>query len=427
MSAEATDESHTGPADEPEMYGTESPKTIFGLARASGPAFLAGGLNIGSASVTNSVLLAAATGFMFGWVFIPAVLATYVATLVCVRITLVSRLDPINAIREHVSPALSVVNGVAILLVNFVFHLVNAVLAGLALNALFPVLSIRAWVVGALLMTAALALIPGKIRVANNILKYLIIALTIAYVISIFLVPVDWGGFFSGMFSFSLPSSQSEVLLFTAVLGSALAINVPVIQAYASRSSGFGTNTLKLSRFETGMTNLLLLIVQLAVLIVVASTLFPEGIQVTSALEAGAALEPVAGTFATTLFAAGLFGACITTLAVQTQVAGFVLSDLMKWERDIASKRFKTVQVVMLALAMLIPIFDLNPFQWVQWGAAFNSTFMPIGIATWWYMINKTKIMGRFRAGWGLNVFLGISMLIATAAAIRFWYVTIGG
>ncbi|MFV0254032.1 MAG: NRAMP family divalent metal transporter [Beutenbergiaceae bacterium] len=407
--------------------GLASPTTFRGLVAKSGPAFLAGGLNIGSATVTNSVLLAAATGFMFGWVFIPAVLATYVATVVCVRITLVSQLDPIDAMRRHVHPALAVINGVAILIVNLVFHTINVVLAGLALNALLPFLSIRWWMAGAILIAAALALLPGKIKVANNVLKYLIFALTLAYLLSLFVVPVDWGAFFTQTFTFTLPSDSAEVLLFTAVLGSALAVNVPTIQAYASRSSGYGTKTLKLMGFETGLTNMLLLVVQFAVLIVVASTLFPAGIQVTSALEAGAALEPLAGGFATQLFALGLFGACITTLAVQTQVAGYVVSDLLKWDRDIAAPRFKVVQAIMLAVALMVPILDLNPFQWTQWGAAFNSTFVPIVIATWWYLANRTKVMGRFRLNGWMNALVLIALVIATAAAVRFWYIQLVG
>ena len=112
---------------------------------------------------------------------------------------------------------------------------------------------------------------------------------------------------------------------------------------------------------------------------------------------------------------------------MQTQVNGYVVADLMGWERDIGSKRFKAVQVATLLVALTIPILGVDPFQWTAWGAAFNSTFMPIGVATWWYIANKTKIMGRFRAGWVMNVLIGIAMLIATTAAVRFWYVTLGG
>lgn len=407
--------------------GIESPRGFGRLLRKSGPAFLAGGLNIGAATVTNSVLLASATGFVFGWVFIPAVLATYAATLVCVRITAVAQRDPIDAIRTFVSPAVGVVNGVAIILVNLVFFAVNAVLAGAALNALIPAVPTRLWAGIAIVITAVLALLPGRIGVVSSMLKWLIIGLALAYLASLFVVPVDWLGFLQHTFTPTLPTSQAEVLLFTAVLGSALAINVPVAQAYASRASGYGPATLRLARFETGAANLILFFVQIAVLAVVASTLFPQGLEVTSALAAASALEPIAGPFATALFALGLLGACISTLIVQTQVTGYVTADLLGWDRDLGSRRFKTVQVVMLGAGLLIPLLNLDPFSWTPWGAAFNSTFMPIGIATWWYLANKTSIMGRYRAGVGLNILIGIAMLIATTAALRFWYVTLFG
>ena len=88
-------------------------------------------------------------------------------------------------------------------------------------------------------------------------------------------------------------------------------------------------------------------------------------------------------------------------------------------------KRFKLVQAVVLAVGISIPFFGWDPFVWVSWGAAFNSTFMPIGIATWWYLVNKKSLMGEHKAGALLNAGLAFSLLVAVAAAVRFWYVTI--
>src|SRR5918993_3531937 len=72
--------------------------------KESGPAWLAGGLNIGGASVTNAVILAAATGFIFGWVIIPAVLAIWAAGYACVKISVVAGRNPIAVMREQVHP-----------------------------------------------------------------------------------------------------------------------------------------------------------------------------------------------------------------------------------------------------------------------------------------------------------------------------------
>jgi manganese transport protein len=174
------------------------------------------------------------------------------------------------------------------------------------------------------------------------------------------------------------------------------------------------------------MINLLLMFTSFAVIIVVGSTLYAQGIEATSAATAAESLRPVTGDLSAYLFAFGLLGAVLTTAVVQTAVAGYVISDLAKWKPSITSGRFKAAQAAMLLVALSIPFLGWNPFTWVSWGAAFNSTFMPIGIATWWYLINKKSLMGEHRAGPWLNAGLALSLAIAIAAAVRFWYVTLG-
>jgi manganese transport protein len=392
--------------------------------KESGPAWLAGGLNIGGASVTNAVILAAATGFIFGWVIIPAVVAIWIATYACVKISVVSGLNPIAVMREHVHPVVGWANGLAILLVNLVFHTVQVVLGASALQVLFPGLGIRAYGIAFVGAAALMALLPRRSRVLERLLQFFLYLLALAYLVALFVVPIDWGGV-REMFTFTLPTDQNAVLLFTAVLGSALAINVPTIQGYGSIARGWGTDRLPLVRFETGMINLLLMFTSFAVIVVVGSTLYAQGIQATNAATAAESLRPVTGDFSAYLFAFGLLGAVLTTAAVQTAVAGYVTSDLAKWSPSISSGRFKAVQVAVLAVGLSIPFLGWDPFTWVSWGAAFNSTFMPIGIATWMYLINKRSLMGEYKAGPWLNAGLVLSLAIAIAAAVRFWYVTL--
>ena len=393
--------------------------------KESGPAWLAGGLNIGGASVTNAVILAAATGFVFGWVIIPAVVAIWIATYACVKISVVSGRNPIAVMRDEVHPAAAWANGIAILLVNLVFHTVQVVLGAAALQVLFPGLGVRAWGVAFVVVVALMALLPRRSRVLERMLQFFLYLLALAYLVALFIVPIDWGGV-GQMFSFTLPTNANAVLLFTAVLGSALAINVPTIQGYGSVARGWRAERLPLIRFETGMINLLLMFTSFAVIIVVGSTLYAQGIQAAGAAAAAESLRPVTGDFSAYLFAFGLLGAVLTTAVVQTAVAGYVTSDLAKWSTTLTSGRFKAVQAAVLAVGISIPFFGWDPFVWVSWGAAFNSTFMPIGIVTWWYLINKKSLMGEHRAGGWLNAGLAVALLIAIAAAVRFWYITLG-
>lgn len=387
---------------------------------------MAAGLNIGGATVTNSVLLAAATGFMFGWVFVFATFAIYMCTVACVKLTMVTGKNPITLMRENIHPAAAWVVGLAILLVNLVFHTIQVVLGGLVLNTLFPV-SQMFWGIVMVLLAGALALIPARAAtdIIQKMLKYMVYILSASFLVTLFFIDVDWGGFFRGMLPLSIPTSMRQVLLFTAVLGSALAINVPTIQAFATKSKGWGKERLNFFSFETRLTNIFLLFVQLMVLVVVASTLFKAGIQPANAIQAALALEPLAGKFSTVLFCLGLFGAVLSTMVAQTAVAGYTFSDVFGWDPRPGSPRFKAIQGGLLLIALTVPLFGWNPFQWVVWGAAFNSTFMPLGIAAWWYLINRKSLMGDNSASSWLNAGLAVTFLIALAAAIRFWYVTL--
>jgi manganese transport protein len=342
-------------------------------------------------------------------------------------LTLVTGRNPIRLIREEISPLAGWAVGLAILLVNLVFHTIQVVLGGLVLNTLFPI-SQTFWGFGMVILAALFALIPAKgaTVIAQQMLKWMVYILSLSFLLTMFFIDIDWAGFFKGLFFFSIPTTKQSVLLFTAVLGSALAINVPTIQAFATKSNNWGSERLPLFRFETLLTNCFLLFVQMAVLIVVASTLFKEGIQPKNAIQAALALAPLAGKFSTVLFCVGLFGAILSTMVAQTGVAAYTLSDTLGWDPEPGSKRFRLIQAGLLAIALSVPLFGWNPFSYVAWGSAFNATFMPIGIGAWWFLINSKRVVGEYKASPIFNAGLAIAFLIALVAAIRFWYVTLG-
>lgn len=423
--AESTSPNSSASITQADQDSDQDPRGFLNLLKRSGPAFLSGGLNIGSATITNSIILAAATGFMFGWVFIPTTFAIYMATIACVKITIVTKQDPIQVMRTKIHPVYAWVNAIPMLIVNLVFFSTNTLLAGAALHALIPQIPVRVLAIVALFITAAISLFPRRIHIADALIKYLVYALVVVYVIALCVVPIHWSTAFGKLATFSIPQSKSDVLMFTAVLGAALSITNPTIQAFGTRNENYGPRQLRLFRFETAAVHILLLVVQFAVFFVVASTLFPKGIEATDAVEASLALRPIAGSGATVLFAIGLFGASISTLVVETQVAGFVVSDLAKWGRDIGAMKFKIVQGILIVVALAIPLFDLDPFKWTISGSAFNSTFMPIGIATWLWLINNKKVMGKYRANRWVNGGIVIALAISVAVVVRFWYVTL--
>src|SRR5699024_7591670 len=227
--------------------------------------------------------------------------------------TIVTDENPVALIRDKINPAFAWIVALAVLISNLIFFTIQISLLGDVLNTIIPSLSFRIGMILSLVLAAIIISIPGESANAaiQTSIQWMIYMLAASYVISLFIIDIDWGEFFRGISSFSLPTDKSEVLLFTSILGSALPINAPFMQAYATKSSDYDSEDLSLFKFETLITNLFLLFVQVAVLIVVASTLYVRGLEPTSAIEAGEALEPFAGRLSTILFSLGIFGAAL--------------------------------------------------------------------------------------------------------------------
>lgn len=392
---------------------------------ATGPAWMSAGLNVGGATVTNSVILAAATGYRYGWVFAFAVLASFFAIFAAVRLTIVTDMNPVAIIREKINPAFAWIVALAVLISNVIFFTIQISLLGDVFDTLIPAVSFKVGMVIAIIVAGIIISIPGKSAnsVIQKSIQFMIYFLTASFIISLFVVDIDWGDLFRGITRFSLPKTKADVLLFTAILGSALPINAPFMQAYATKSSNYTTKDLKLFRFETIITNIFLLFVQLAVLVVVASTLYIRGIQPTGAIEAGIALEPFAGKLGTILFSLGMGGAALSTMIANTSIQAYIMTDLFQWEVDPRAKRFKIIQFAMLLIGFTIPVFGWNAYSVSSWGGAFNSLFMPFGILAWLILNNKDELMGKFKTTTLTNIGIGLSLTISTLTALRFIYV----
>lgn len=395
---------------------------FFEKFRATGPAWMSAGLNIGGATVTNSVIMAAATGLAYGWGFAFAVLASFFSIYAAVRLTAITGKNPIRLIKEEIGTGIAWAVAIAVLVSNMIFYTIQVSLIGDSFQTIFPGMSYKIGMLIGIGIAAALILIPGESaqNVIQKGIQVMIYGLTLSYVISLFIIDINWGEVVKALFSFTLPKTNRDVLLFTAVLGSAMPINAPFLQAYASKSSNYAPEDLPLLRFETAITNLFLLFVQLSVLIVVASTLYVRGITPSTGLEAAEALRPIAGNASSVLFALGMFGAALSTLTANTSIAAYIITDLMDWKTEPGTKKFKGVQGAMLLIALSIPIFGWNAYSVTSWGGAFNSLFMPVGLVAWLYLNNKKELMGEHKFKTAGNIGTVIALLISSMTAIRF-------
>jgi manganese transport protein len=409
----------------PEMNDVSGISKFKHYSKQMGPAWMAIALNIGGATVAAAVVVGSASGYKFLWALVPEVFTIWMACVLCTKLTLATGEGTISTVRKYLGEGAAWLSGISIFVVNAIFHAVNFLLAGMALEALFGVDQKVGSIVG-LAFILLIVFNPAKgdrhIKVIETIIRLSIWGLFIAFVLVLFMVPIDWAQLFKGIFIPSLPSSSQEMAIFAGLLGAAIAVNVPVMAAYAIKERKWGKQRNGLSLFELIFTNIMLLLVQLVVIVATASTLFSEGTVVTSAVEAAQAFEPFAGKFAVYLFSIGLLAAVFTTLISQVLLSGYLITDTMKWKVDTKSVKFKLSQLFVSIFGVTAPLFGWNAFKAVIYGGAVNLTFMPIGIILWWIIANKSDVMKDLKLNKMSNIGVAVSLALVLMATIRFWF-----
>src|SRR5450759_3707961 len=141
-------------------------------------------------------------------------------------------------------------------------------------------------------------------------------AIFICYVAAGVLAHPDWGAAFKGLVVPTMPLTRDAVLIATATIGTTLAPwGLSFIQSYAVDKK-LTPADLAYERVDVVTGAVLTGIIGFFVVVACASTLHVHGVTISSAADAAAALEPLAGHLARTIFAIGLIGAGLLAAAI---------------------------------------------------------------------------------------------------------------
>jgi Mn2+/Fe2+ NRAMP family transporter len=141
-----------------------------------------------------------------------------------------------------------------------------------------------------------------------------------------------------------------------------------------------------------------------------ATVLYPRGIAADSAEKAALALAPVAGQYASILFAIGLFGASLLAAFVLPLTAAYAVTEAFGFERGIdrtwaEAPIFNGIYTFVIffgALFVLIPQAPLVVIMVLS--QAVNGVLLPFLLIFMMKIVNDRRIMGRYVNGRVYNV-----------------------
>ncbi len=253
------------------------------------------------------------------------------------------------------------------------------------------------------------AVVKGNFKqVERFLLAISLIYLT--YVVSGFMANPPWPEVARQIALPRIRMDKDYILLFITLVGTTI---TPYMQFYlqsAMVDKGVRIEEYRYARYDVYAGAFMTGFIAFFIILATGTILHPAGVAVDSAENAARALEPLAGGFASHLFAVGLLNASFLAALVLPLATAYGLSEAFGWESGI-SKTFKeapqflgfyTAFIVIGAGVILIPRLPLIKIMFLS--QTINGILLPIVLIIMLRLVNDAEIMGEYVNSKRMNI-----------------------
>jgi NRAMP (natural resistance-associated macrophage protein)-like metal ion transporter len=268
-------------------------------------------------------------------------------------------------------------------------------------------------------------------------LKWLTVAV-FAYILTAFAVHISWS---EALRATTIPSLKWDSQFFatlTAVLGTTISPYLFFWQASQEAEEirvNREQNALRYRpnqapeqfarlRLDTwigmGISN----VVAFFIILTAAATLHQAGIlDVETSAQAAKALQPIAGRFASLLFAAGIIGTGLLAVPVLAGSVAYGIGETFRWRVSLErkprqAKKFYGILTIATLLGLGLNFIHIDPIQALFWSAILNGVVaVPVMVATL-LLASSPTVMGPFTVSGGLKITGWIATLVMLLASL---------
>ena len=339
-------------------------------------------------------------GYKILWILVPTGLLLFMVQEMNARMGVVTGKGLAALIREEFSFRLTALIMIAMIVANFANTVsdfagisAGAEIFGIPFFISVPVAAVVIWFI----------VLKGSYKRVEKI--FLLISLVyVAYIISAILAKPNWGEVARGAF---VPSGQLNapyIILVITMVGTTVA---PWGQFYKQSSvvdKGLKVQDLWFERIDTGIGTLFLTIAAAAIVVCCAAAFFNKpgvgATHITSADQAAKALAPVAGKYASYLFALGLLFASIFAASILPLSTAYTVCEAFGWEYGIdrtfseAPKFYTVYTVFIVAGAAFIMIPNMPLITVMLLSQTINGLLLPVVLTCMLKIIRNRDVMG---------------------------------
>jgi Mn2+/Fe2+ NRAMP family transporter len=232
----------------------------------------------------------------------------------------------------------------------------------------------------------------------------------LAYVVSALMGKPQWGEIGNAMIRPEITFDLAYIVMVIGIIGTTIAPWMQFYMQSAVIDKGLKPADYKYAVWDVVIGCIATVVVAFFIIVACASTLHPNGIQITEAKDAALSLKPLAGDFASLVFAFGLFVASVFAATVLPVASSFYICQAFGFEAGLDKKfreapQFYTLYTFMLVFSMgIILIPDAPLIQITLWSQVLNGVLLPVVLVSMMLLINKKEIMGEHTNNLGQNI-----------------------
>lgn len=402
---------------------------VIALLSILGPGFITANVDNDPGGIFTYSQAGAKYGYTLLWTLIPTTIALIVVQEMAARMGAITGKGLSDLIREEFGLRATFVT-MAILSVAF-FGTIAAEFAGIAAGmGVFGVSKYLSVPAGAALVW--LVIVKGRYKPVERIMIVLMLVY-LTYPVSAFMAKPDWK---LALHDTLIPQFHGDTAYLMMIIGLVGTTITPWMQFYLQSAiveKGVDRRHYPMSRLDVIFGCIVTDVIAFFIVVACAATIFKAGAgpagapEIRDAADAAAALRPVAGQFASALFAIGLVNASLLACAILPLATAFNICEGLGFEAGV-DRRFSeapifywlyTLLIVFGAGFVLIPQLPL--LKVILLSQVANGILLPIVLFYMLKLINRKRIMQEYTNKPWQNVIAwstAVVMVALTAALV---------
>jgi len=358
---------------------------------------------------------------------VPIAIALIVVQETAARLGVVTGKGFADLIREHYGIKITFYVMMTLLLVN----LTNTMAEFAGWAAALEIFGVTRYIsVPIAAVVVWLLVVKGTYRAVEKIfLGFAAIYLT--YIISGFLAQPQWGEALRSTVTPTINANTGFLVALIAIVGTTIA---PWMQFYLQSAvveKGIKVDQYKATRLDVVVGCILANIVAYFIVIACAATLFKAGVRVETAKDAAMALAPLAGKYATILFAIGLANASLFAASILPLSTAYSVSEGMGWEGGVNTTfknapQFNWIYTGMILIGAAVVLIPGVPLITILYMSQFlNGLLLPVTMVFAVLLVNKKELMGEYTNGKVYNFIAWASVAAVVTLSLSLAVVTV--